>query len=82
MPRSDITHDAALHALAGMLEAAKHEATHGRWPSTITLQAMIRAEQVLAATQAATPAEVYCHLKQAKAAAKARLKGKTQHPAG
>lgn len=74
MSHSDITHGAAIRALAGMLEAAKHEATHGNWPSTMTLRAMIRAEQVLAATANATPAEVYCHLKQAKAAAKAKLK--------
>jgi hypothetical protein len=74
MSQSPITHAAAIDALSSLLDACKYEATHGRWPSSPTLLAMVRADEVITATHAATPEQVYCHLKQAKAAAKLNLK--------
>jgi hypothetical protein len=75
MSKSMITHAAALEALATLhLAAAEHIAGRGFGSGMSLPDAMSKAAHVLIATANATPAEVYCHLKQAKAAAKAKLK--------
>jgi len=75
MSKSMITHAAALKALADLhLAAAEHIAGSTFGSGTTLPEAMSKAAHVLIATANATPEEVYCHLKQAKAEAKAKLK--------
>jgi hypothetical protein len=72
MSKSPITHAAALEAL-GNLHHAVFEHLAGRDNAGLA-DALSKAAHVLHATANAAPVEIYCHLKQAKAEAKAKLK--------
>ena len=75
MSKSPITHAAALEALAHLHHASTGFVAKGGFDSMAVLfDALSKAALVLDATAKAAPAEAYCHLKQAKAEAKAKLK--------
>ena len=75
MSKSPITHAAALEALAHLHHAATGFVAKGGFDSMAVLfDALSKAALVLDATAKATPADQYTAAKQAKQAAKAKLK--------